>query len=97
MNEELNRILHQPIRTQIMAYLIAHGSCTYTEIKNKFNLSDGHMTTHMRELLEHKYVRMEKEFINNKPCTTYYITDNGRNEFAEYVKRLKKIIETGAP
>lgn len=96
MNAELNRILHQPIRTHIMAYLIAHGLCTYNELKNKFNLSDGHMTTHMRELLEHNYVRMEKEFVNNKPCTTYYVTDIGRNEFAEYVKRLKKIIETGS-
>ena len=92
MNEELNRTFHQPVRTQIMAYLTAHGLCTYTALKQKFNLSDGHMTTHMCELLEHNYVRMEKEFINNKPCTTYYVTDFGRNEFAEYVIRLKKII-----
>ena len=96
MNNELNRILHQPIRTRIMAYLIAHGSCNYKQLKTQFELSDGHMTTHMRELLEHNYVEMEKTFINNKPCTTYHVTDIGRQEFAEYVQRLKKIIETGA-
>lgn len=96
MNDELNKVLHQPIRTRIMAYLIAHGSCTYTQLKNQFDLSDGHMTTHMKELLEHQYVEMEKTFVNNKPCTTYYVTDRGRQEFAQYVQRLKKIIETSA-
>ena len=91
--KELNRILHQPIRTRIMAYLIARGHALYTEIKQEFGLSDGHMTTHMRELLEHEYVGMEKAFVNNKPCTTYYVTEKGRQAFAEYVQQLKRIIE----
>lgn len=92
MHNELDRILHQPIRTQIMAYLIACDSCDYTTLKNKFELSDGHMTTHMRELLEHKYVVAEKEFINNKPRTTYHITPEGRTAFGAYITTLKRII-----
>ncbi len=91
--EELNRILHQPIRTRIMAYLIAHGHALYTHIKQEFGLSDGHMTTHMRELLENEYVKMEKAFVNSKPCTTYYVTEKGKEAFAEYVQQLKKIIK----
>lgn len=92
MYNELDRIIHQPIRTKIMAYLIAQGTADYTTIKNMFHLSDGHMTTHMRELLEHNYVYTEKEFINNKPRTTYFVTDIGKKAFSAYIATLKKII-----
>ena len=92
MEHELNRILHQPIRTRIMALLIARDSCDYNGLKREFNLSDGHMTTHMKELLEHGYVKSEKAFVDNKPRTTYYQTQLGREAFAQYVRSLKRII-----
>lgn len=92
MQQELNRILHQPIRTRIMALLVARGACDYVTIKKEFHLSDGHMTTHMKELLAHEYVAMEKSFVDNKPRTTYYVTKIGKKAFAEYIKALRKII-----
>lgn len=92
MNKELDPVLHQPIRMQIIAYLIASGACDYTTLKNKFDLTDGHMTTHMRELLEHKYVTVEKKFINNKPRTTYYIAPEGQQAFSAYITTLKSIL-----
>lgn len=92
MEHELNRILHQPIRTRIVALLIARGSCDYNGLKKEFKLSDGHMTTHMKELIEHDYVKVEKTFVDNKSRTTYYPTQLGREEFAEYVRSLKRII-----
>jgi len=92
MEQELNRILHQPIRTRIMALLVARGSCDYNTLKKEFNLSDGHMTTHMRELIEHHYVEVEKTFVDNKPRTTYYLTQTGRDAFAGYVRSLKHIM-----
>ncbi len=92
MEGDLNRVLHQPIRTRIMAFLVANGSCDYTTLKNQFNLTDGHMTTHMRELLENEYVAMEKSFVHNKPRTTYSITQQGKKAFEDYIDTLKKII-----
>lgn len=90
--QELNRVLHQPVRTQIMAYLLASGSADYTTIKKMFSLSDGHMTTHMRELVEHDYVHVEKSFVNNKPRTTYFLTPHGKAAFSDYITVLKRII-----
>lgn len=92
MEKALNRVLHQPIRTRIIALLVARGSCDYNSLKKEFNLSDGHMSTHMKELIEHGYVEAEKKFIDNKSRTTYYLTPVGREAFVGYVRSLKHII-----
>lgn len=89
---DLNRILHQPIRTRIMAYLIARDSAEYLSLKRDLQLTDGHMTTHMRELITHRYVTAEKIIMNNKTKTTYYVTDLGRSDFQKYVEVLRHII-----
>jgi len=92
MKEELDRIIHQPVRTKIMAYLVNTRTCDYTTLKKTLELSDGHMSTHMKELLESGYVEMEKAFVDNKPKTTYKITKEGKKRFAEYVNALKTLI-----
>jgi DNA-binding MarR family transcriptional regulator len=90
--EELDKVLHQPIRTRIMAFLAATKECDYTTLKNHLNLTDGHMSTHMKELLNSNLVEMEKEFVNNKPRTTYRITKEGKKRFLNYVAALKNLL-----
>lgn len=89
---ELNKVIHQPVRTRIMAHLVNVGECDYTALKSTLGLSDGHMSTHMKELLACGYVEMEKAFVNKKPKTTYRVTKEGRRRFVEYVNVLKALI-----
>jgi DNA-binding PadR family transcriptional regulator len=46
------------------------------------------MTTHTSTLIKGEYVTVKKEFIKNKPLTTYHLTKKGRKEFNEYVEIL---------
>lgn len=92
MKDELDRVIHQPVRTKIMAYLISRGASDYTTLKKTLDLSDGHMSTHMKELVESGYVGMEKAFVDNKPKTTYSLTRVGKKKFSEYVDALKQLI-----
>ncbi|MCP4180296.1 MAG: transcriptional regulator [bacterium] len=89
---KLDEVIHQPIRTKIMAYLINIQPCDYTILKNALGLSDGHMSTHMKKLIASEYVGVEKKFEKNKPKTTYLITDKGKKKFKEYIETLKMII-----
>ncbi len=93
--EELDRVIHQPIRTRIMALLANAKEVDYTTVKKQLNLTDGHMSTHMKELLTSGYVEMEKTFVDNKPKTTYRITKEGKKRFANYVASLKNLISMG--
>jgi len=90
---ELNQLIHQPVRTKIMTYLASVGKADYTIIKKALDLSDGHMSTHMKKLIEADYIDFKKEFIQNKPKTTYWLTGTGKSEFKAYIKILRKIIE----
>jgi predicted ArsR family transcriptional regulator len=90
---DLDQTIHQPVRTKIMALLLSTGKMDYTTLKSSLDLSDGHMSTHMKVLVNENYVEAEKSFVDNKPRTTYSLTKLGKKKFAEYVQSLKEIIE----
>ena len=90
---KIDEIIHQPARTKIMAYLINNGTTDYSTLKKDLSLTDGHMSTHMKKLIECSYVSFSKTFENNKPRTKYQITKDGRKNFISYLDQLKKLIE----
>jgi predicted ArsR family transcriptional regulator len=89
---DIDKVIHQPIRTKILAYLTHHGRCDYVTLKKQLGLTDGHMTTHMRELIGKTYVEVEKSFVNNKPKTTYTLSALGKQRFQEYISTLQSIL-----
>ena len=93
MKDDLDRVIHQPVRTKIMAYLVGREASDYATLKKALDLSDGHMSTHMKELIGSGYVEAEKAFVDKKPRTTYVITKLGKERFGDYVSALKRVIE----
>ena len=89
---DLDKVIHQPVRTRLVAHLAGHGSADYSTLKKTFELTDGHMSTHMKELVGSGYVEAEKSFVDNKPKTTYRLTKLGKQRFADYVKALRAIV-----
>jgi predicted ArsR family transcriptional regulator len=88
----LNDILHQPIRTKIITYLYSVEGATFNDIKNLLELTDGHMSTHMKVFITNDYVTSKKSFKSGKPLTTYKLTEQGKKLFLEYVAELKRIV-----
>ncbi len=91
-NTELDPVLHQSVRTRIAALLATARELDFTHIRNSLQITDGHMTTHMKILVESGYVEFEKAFVENKPRTTYRLTNRGKKAFALYVATLKSLL-----
>lgn len=91
-NTELDPVLHQSVRTRIAALLATVREMDFTGIKHSLEITDGHMTTHMKILVESGYVEFEKKFVENKPRTTYRLTSRGKKAFAQYVATLKSLL-----
>ena len=86
----ISKIFESRIRIQMIASL-SISDLTYKQLKEICQCTDGNMTTHTKKLVEEKFIKTHKKFVNNKPQTTYHLTDLGRKSFLDYVNTLNEL------
>ncbi len=90
--EELNKAFESRIRLGIMSVLVVNESSDFNTLKEKLNITDGNLASHILALEKLQYLKVKKQFIGKKPNTTYLITASGRNAFAGHLDALEKLI-----
>jgi len=93
MSLEIDELIHQSTRTRIMTSLANFGEIDYTTLKKTLSLTDGHMSTHMKKLVDAKYVVANKSFLNQKPLTKYRLSKLGKKRLFRYFETLKNLFE----
>ena len=86
-------LLHQPIRSKLIATLINNKELPFKALKEQLKLTDGNLSTHLRKLEESGYIKINKFFEGKRPKTVVNITEVGRESFKNYINELKKFIE----
>ena len=97
MPNEIDKLIHQPVRLRIMAALVAlepDAHVDFTYLRDLLALTDGNLGAHLIKLEEAGYLDVEKTFIKRKPRTYIAATDIGRAAFKRHVAALQEIIET---
>lgn len=89
---ETFKIFESNIRLKMVAGL-SKSNLTYNQLRELCNCSDGNIATHTKKLVSAGFIDVKKEFVNNKPKTTYNLTEYGQKEFKEYIKFLKKLLK----
>lgn len=89
---DLDVVLHQPLRTRIVAYLVARGEATFTELKNLLEVTDGNLEAHIKKLRAADYVSVHKESGSGRPQTFYRLTRTGKAAFKQYVNQLQELL-----
>jgi DNA-binding MarR family transcriptional regulator len=92
---ELDPLIHQPARLQIMASLAslhASESAEFTFLRDLLGLTDGNLGAHLRKLEEEGYLQVDKAFVQRKPRTFIAVTDKGRKAFKAHVAALESIL-----
>ncbi|MFT4892147.1 MAG: DNA-binding MarR family transcriptional regulator [Halobacteriales archaeon] len=90
---EFDKLVHQPTRLQLFAYLYRHGSSTFTELQEDLDLTEGNLSSHLQRMEDAGAVTVEKEFVDRRPRTTYALTEDGTELFEEHVDTLEALIE----
>ena len=93
----VDRLIHEPARFNIMAYLFVVQSADYTYLKTQTGLSWGNLNSHISKLETADYVTVEKEFVGKKPHTMLHLTDKGRVAFSSYRESMQKTLNTLPP
>lgn len=95
--DALDPLLHQPLRTQIAAYLMGRGEATFSELKRILQCTDGNLDAHLKKLLAADYLLQERRGGGPRVQTTYALTSTGRAAFASYLGHLQKLFNLTQP
>ncbi len=89
----IDKIIHEPARFKIMAHLYIVESADFLFIKTQTELTFGNLSSHIKKLEKAGYVRVKKDFVDNKPHTMLELTKKGRDAFDEYRKEMKEVLD----
>jgi DNA-binding transcriptional ArsR family regulator len=89
----VDRLIHEPSRTIILAILAAVESADFLYLQRETGLTKGNLSVHLSKLEEAGYVSIEKTYRGKVPLTLCRVTDEGRQAFDAYRKQLKRFVE----
>jgi len=90
--DTLDALLHQPLRTQIAAYLVGAGEATFTELKRELQVSDGNLESHLKKLIAADYVSVRRQAGGGRPQSFYSLTKKGQTALRDYVTSLQRML-----
>jgi DNA-binding MarR family transcriptional regulator len=92
--DDLHKAFESRVRLGIMSALAVNDSLDFTSLKEYLDVTDGNLATHLKKLEKEEFIGVEKSFIDNKPNTSYYMTEEGKKAFNEHLKVLEQIIKS---
>ena len=85
MVTEINRIIHEPARLEVLVTLFSVEKADFTFLKNQTGMTQGNLSSHLIKLEKAGYIQSEKTFRHKRPQTLLLITELGRSAVRDYV------------
>ena len=89
---ELDNVIHEKSRLLILTLLLKEGKLSFSELKERLNLTDGNLVSHLRILEDNELINVEKKFVKRKPKTFYSLSKKGRKKFMDYLEKLRILL-----
>ncbi len=89
---ELDRVIHEPARLQIVALLSGAKEADFVFLQRETGLTKGNLSSHLMKLEEAGYVEIEKTFRGKIPMTLARLTPEGRTAFQTYRKAMNGLL-----
>lgn len=91
---QIDRVIHEPARLLILAYLSVVESADFLFLMNQTALTRGNLSSHLSKLEAAGYVEIKKEFVEKIPRTLLRLTDEGRGAFQQYQSNMKQVLDS---
>ncbi len=89
---EIDKIVHEPARFLILAYLFFLNSADFIFLMNETGLTRGNLSSHLAKLESSGYINVNKKFLNRVPRTLLKITKKGRNALLDYKEEMSAVL-----
>jgi len=90
---EIDRLVHEPARLVILTILNAVEKADFLYLLRETGLTRGNLSSHLSKLEEAGYLQIEKTYKGKVPQTLVSITDQGREAFIAYRKKLNDLVQ----
>lgn len=90
---DIDRLVHEPARFQVMALLYVIESADFTFIMSQIGLTWGNLSAHITKLEKGGYVAVEKGFKGKRPQTMLSLTTEGRQAFQVYRQSMQQMLD----
>ncbi len=91
--KNINKAFENKLRLGIMSALMVNDSLDFIGLKELLDATDGNLASHLRTLETKGYVKFEKDFIDRKPNTRYFITKSGKDAFLKHLKAIEDLLK----
>lgn len=88
----LDRMVHEPARLNILAYLYVVESADFVFLLSRTGLTWGNLSSHMSKLEEAGYIEVQKEIKDKRPHTMLSLTKEGRTAFESYRQNMLHLL-----
>jgi len=89
---QLDRLIHEPARLNIVAHLYVVESADFLFLMHQTELTRGNLSSHLSKLEDAGYVAVEKKFVRKIPRTFLSLTEEGRRAFQVYCRNMKQAL-----
>jgi DNA-binding MarR family transcriptional regulator len=89
---ELDRLVHEPARLRILAYLSVVMSADFVYLLSRTGLTWGNLSSHMSKLEKAGYIEVQKDFKDRRPHTMLSLTNEGRVAFDTYRQNMLQLL-----
>jgi len=90
---DINKNFESRIRLGIMSILIINDWVEFNTFKSVLNVTDGNLASHIKALEKGNYIEVKKQFLGNKPNTSYRITKEGKTAFNLHLDALENFLK----
>ncbi len=89
---KLNKKFDNKTRLGIMSLLMVNDWVEFKTFKEMLGVSDGNLASHIKTLQAENYLRVKKQFVDNKPKTSYAVTAAGKKAFNDHLDALEALL-----
>ncbi len=83
--QNFNSSFDNKIRIGIMSILLKENWVDFTTLRDLLGATDGNIASHLKALEKRNMIKLKKQFINNKPKTSYKVTRQGIRKFTDHL------------
>jgi DNA-binding MarR family transcriptional regulator len=92
-DREIDRLIHEPARLKILAYLSLLESADFTFLVSRLGLTMGNLSAHISKLQDADYIAVEKGYKGNRPQTLISLTEKGSQAFLAYKTQMLNLLK----